>query len=100
MEEERPKLVCSTVTAPYTIPGSVQRDADCGHRVWVSPSGQAHLETNDLEVVCDNCFNILQAGPSAPVPGAVEELKEILGVGGYDQLAAEIRNTTNIEMPT
>ena len=72
------------------VPGSVKIIADCGHEVWVAPSGIALIKEREgdalFESRCIPCAiadpefqdRVKQQGP-AEVPGQREELAKALG---------------------
>src|SRR4051812_35434063 len=82
-DDEEKVLVCVEATAPHTI-NSVERDADCGHPVWVATAGQAFLQQNpDTTVWCLPCAlakgSLDDGNPKQSVPGALEEIDRTLG---------------------
>jgi len=40
----------------YRVPGSVQLEAQCGHKVWLAPSAQRVAAFGKNPVVCMECF--------------------------------------------
>lgn len=85
-DEEQPEtMVVSPYDAEYVLAGSVIIDADCGHRAWLSISGQVELRARSMRVVCANC---LPSGPflASAVPGALEELAAEFGDQAADRI--------------
>lgn len=83
------------------LPGSVLVKANCGHVCTISASGRAFLAADpEVYTMCANCaaedtvFVELRAnqGKQFMVPGAQQELTDLLGVGGLDQVLAAARD--------
>lgn len=87
MSEDRAILICSPVDRPAGVPGAVQVRADCGHTVWLSPSGlQMQLAGVVKELRCEDCIDAKDVMEVSPGPGQREELRVLLGDNVADQL--------------
>lgn len=83
MSDQVPVLTCVQVredTIGSIVPGSIQGDCDkCGHRVWISRSGQTMMATQEIKIRCLECvmadgtpLEVLKKARA--VPGASREL--------------------------
>lgn len=88
-------LVCVREEHGHTH-GSVLTDASCGHRVWVSTSGQIAMRDRGIQPVCVQCAIILMAQEDnasvQTLPGALDEIQRSHGPGARDQLEATLRD--------
>lgn len=89
-------LVCVPLDWEH-LPTSVQKEAACGHTVWVAPSGQQLLEDRgeEIEVRCVPCTaklrkeHLAEGGEEPEVvapPGVLAEVEGVYGVGFRDQM--------------
>lgn len=75
-------LICAPVRTGFPpagamVPGSVILTADCGHDVWVAPSGQRMLA--GMKLFCTDCAPaLLEADPGPIMPPNAEQLGEIV----------------------
>lgn len=81
------------------IPGSVRIKADCGHQIWVAPSGmQVVLDpTIRTETKCLNCISpeqlkeLVEERKIREVPGGREEAAAIIGDERVDAIYTALR---------
>lgn len=88
---ETPTLVCSPSNL-VPLANCVARMGDCGHEVWVSPSGLAKIAK--MPGILISCFNCIPAGADVQlgiVPGALREIEENLGPDKRRQIQASLR---------
>ena len=94
------KLMCSPVatTIPDTVvPGSTKFQADCGHEVWLAPSGVEVITHHETETICTSCVNpadLLEAilGGQMRVTGAQrEEVEPLIGKEDLDAVLGMLR---------
>lgn len=94
----KPSLVVCVRERVAHVPKSKLVLGKCGHKVWVSPSGQKVL---NAEYICRECFLILVHGRSDAevyiAPGAFAEIAEEFGVSYADQLQAKMRDLGLVE---
>ena len=50
------KIVDEEEERKYMIPGSITTTADCGHRVWIAPSGQKVQAMKKNLMICTECI--------------------------------------------
>lgn len=61
------------------VRGSRQFAGDCGHQVWLAPTGQRFLAEHKLKIWCVDCALASESwGSPQPVPGALEEFGRFL----------------------
>jgi hypothetical protein len=84
-----PVLTCIQVredTITSVVPGATQDVCDkCGHRVWISRSGQAMMAEQEIKIRCLECVmgnsskeEFLRNEDVRIVPGAVQEILKTL----------------------
>lgn len=88
-DEGVPVLTCMQVREDVihsVVPGSTQGVCDkCGHRVWISQSGQAMMAREEIKVRCLECV-VMEDGMTPQellknaraVPGAWQEIRDAL----------------------
>lgn len=104
-DTEETVMICALANspAPSQVPGSTQLEGDCGHRVWMAPSGQKfYAENPGARVSCMPCAqeamqkasNIEDVKVLPPTPDQLNELDEYGNEGArlaVNDLFAKIR---------
>jgi hypothetical protein len=67
--------------AGRVLTGTIERDADCGHRVLISPAGVPLADASD-QVLCVECALAVISEGTVVVFPTVEQLEEIADLRG------------------
>lgn len=80
-------MMCSPITVPTNVPGSVQLTADCGHQIWLSPSGLRMKLAGKVVLRCENCVD---PDDIASIESTPESRAELVALLGSEQAADEL----------
>jgi hypothetical protein len=91
-EDQQKYLMCSPIDDRCDVPGSVEATADCGHQIWLSPSGLRFKLNGGIKTRCQDCVDPDEVEEIATHPEGEAELAGLMGQELSDVLIWEAQH--------